>query len=385
MNISLPRFKGFKKPTRILLRVDFNVPIAHGKVQDDFRIKKIIPVIRRYQNKDNKIILISHMENENNETLTLVPVAKYLNKNGLPVRFCQSITGEETKKEIERMQKGDILLLENLRKDPREKKNDTSFAKELAELADIFINDAFSASHRAHASIIGIPRFVKSFAGDLFYEEVTHLLRAFQPSHPFLLIVGGRKPIKVDLVYAFLRKADSIVVGGVIANTLLSAKGMEVGKSVIEPVKPHVLRTLIFSKKILLPKDVVVLRKHKKIIIQTERVEKEDVIYDVGPKTQNEIEKKVRSSSFIVWNGPLGYVEKGFSSGTRALLDSMRKKGTKKEIIIGGGDTIAFINKQRRVPHFTFVSLGGGAMLEFLAKGTLPGIEALIKSNKITK
>lgn len=276
------------------------------------------------------------------------------------------------------MDSGDVLLLENLRQDPREKKNDDGFAKELAALADIYVNDAFSASHREHASIVGVPRHLPHYAGPLLAEEIRHLSRAFRPPHPFVIIIAGRKPIKLLLLARFLRKADTAITGGVIANTILHKKGIRVGQSVVEDgVDKETLDAFIHSRKILLPKDVIVSRQGKDEIVNIHNVQKSDIIYDIGPETVEEIRHILWGSRFVLWNGPLGYAEKGYEDSTYALAQALIKGG--KKSIVGGGDTIAYLNKKNILHKFPFVSTGGGAMLEFLAERTLPGIEALMK------
>ncbi|PIR69199.1 MAG: phosphoglycerate kinase [Candidatus Niyogibacteria bacterium CG10_big_fil_rev_8_21_14_0_10_46_36] len=362
---------------RVLMRVDFNVPVKKGHVQDDMRIQKTLPTIKALRECRHKIILLSHMEDENGGTPTLLPIATYLRMHGMrQLIFSRDLDVEHVNKKIESMGPGDILLLENVRKDPREKKNSIQFAEELASFGDVFINEAFSASHRAHASIVGIPRFLPSYAGPLFREEVRQLSRVFRPSHPFLLVLGGRKPVKLTLLSRFLYKADAVVVGGAIANTILAAQGIAVGASVIETAEKKIIEKLARSKKILLPEDVVVERNKRRKTILLADMESQDIIYDLGPKTMEKAEALVGKSKFILWNGPLGYTEKGYVESTEELV-SFFANG-KRTVITGGGDTIAFLNQKKMLNSFSFVSTGGGAMLDFLAEHTLPGIEALI-------
>jgi phosphoglycerate kinase len=325
------------KGKRILLRVDFNVPIKNSKVTDDFRIKKTLPTINFLKRKGAKIILISHLTDGKNKSLE--PAAKYLFKKI----------------------KGDITLLENIRNYPGEEKNDKNFAKQLAKLGDIYVNDAFSASHRNHASIVGIPKYLPSYAGLLFEEEYKNLSHAFKPMHPFLLILGGVKfGSKLGVLNRFLKTADRIFIGGALANNFFWANKMDIGKSVLD--KNTNIKKFLRNPKIILPIDV------KK---------KNGAILDIGLLATKELSLLVKKSKFILWNGPMGnFEEKKFSKGTSVIAKAIAK--SKAQTIIGGGDTIAAIDKAK-IPlnKFSFVSTAGGAMLEFLAKGTLPGIEAL--------
>ncbi|MEK7090749.1 MAG: phosphoglycerate kinase, partial [Patescibacteria group bacterium] len=374
--IKLPGLPKNLKEKRILMRVDFNTPCRMGKVEDDFRIQKTLPTISDALKRGNNVILISHLE-ERDKTPTFLSVAAYLRGHGLKyLRFVEDIAGDQARRAAVRMGNSDVLLLENLRKDPREKDNDSDFARQLAGLADVFVNEAFSASHREHASIVGVPKFLPSFAGPLFLEETKRLSKAFRPSHPFLFVLGGMKPIKLLLLEKFLPKADAVIVGGTMANTLLAAKGLAVGKSQIEKESiPDIKKSVLESVKILFPLDVGVENKGRKGTKKFSEIDAEDNIFDLGPETMRQAESLIKNARFVLWNGPLGYVEKGFDLSTRQLARSLIK--SKAETIVGGGDTVAFLRKEKILNKFSFVSTGGGAMLEFLANGTLPGIEAL--------
>lgn len=374
--IQLPVLSKKTKEKRVLVRVDFNTPCRMGKVEDDFRIQKTIPTIIELSKRGNKVILISHLE-ERDQTPSFLTVATYLRRHGLKhLRFVEDITGPESKRAAEKMKYGDVLLLENLRKDQREKENDEEFAKELAKFADIFVNEAFSASHREHASIVGVPKFLPSYAGPLFLEEVRRLSRIFRPSRPFVFILGGMKPIKLLLLEKFLPKADAVIVGGTMANTLLAAKGAKVGKSQVEKESiPDIKKSILESEKIIFPADVDVENRGRKITKFLSEVEEGDNIFDLGPGTAKRAEEVIGRAKFILWNGPLGYVEKGFDASTRQITRAIVK--SQVETIVGGGDTIAYIRKLGLLNKLSFVSTGGGAMLEFLANGTLPGIEIL--------
>ena len=344
------------KGKRVILRADFNVPIEKGRVVDNFRIKKTLPTIKFLKKKGAKIIIISHISK--GKTSTLLPVAKYLKLDFIP-----RILGLEVEKKIKEMRNGDALLLENLRIDNREEKNDKNFAKQLARLGDIFVNDAFSVSHRKHASVVAITQYLPSYAGLLFEEEFKNLHHAFKPRHPFLLILGGIKfGTKLGVIEKFLKIADKIFVGGALANNFFRAQGLDIGRSAFDP-KTNIKKYLNHSK-IILPEDVRT---------------KDSTILDCGPNTARMLSQLIKQARLVLWNGPLGDFEKGFDKGTLAVAQTIAK--SKARSIIGGGDTVASIEKIG-LNKFSFVSTAGGAMLEFLAKGTLPGIEALKKSKK---
>jgi phosphoglycerate kinase len=330
------------KGKRVILRVDFNVPIEKGKILDDFDIRKTLPTINFLKKKGAKIIIISHLTE--GKAKTLRPVAEYLK-----IDFVPSVLGKKVEQKISKMKPGDVLMLENLRIDKREKNNDKNFAKQLSQLGNIFINEAFGVSHRKHASIVGIPKYIPSYAGLLFKEELKHLQSVFKPKHPFLLILGGIKfKTKMGTVEKFLKIVDKIFIGGALANNFFRFK------------------KYLKNPKIILPVDV---RK------------KDGIILDCGPNTIKMLSEIINQSKFILWNGPLGdYKQRGFEKGTVAVAKLIAN--SKAISIIGGGDTVAVVDNLGVIDKFSFVSTAGGAMLEFLSKGTLPGIEALKKSKK---
>lgn len=346
----------------VLLRVDFNVPIKKGRIAEDFRIIKSLPTIRFLKNKKAKIILLSHF-GEKKESLK--PVANYLKPRLKNFKFIPTLFGVLTKKAISEMKDGDIVMLENLRRDKGEEKNDKNFTKKLADLGEVYVNEAFSVSHRPHASIIGIPKYLPSFAGLLFEKEAQNLSKAFKPKHPFLLILGGVKfESKLRMLERFLKIADKVFIGGALANNFFRMKGMNIGKSLHD--KKISVRKYLNNPKIILPIDF------KK---------KDGVILDIGPKSVKKLSNLIKKAKFILWNGPMGnFEEKKFAAGTFVVAKLIAK--SRAVSIVGGGDTVAAITKLGIISKFFFVSTAGGAMLEFLAKGTLPGIEALIKSKK---
>ncbi|HEY4521628.1 MAG TPA: phosphoglycerate kinase [Candidatus Paceibacterota bacterium] len=322
---------------KVLLRVDFNVSMKNGKIADPFRILSHIPTIKYYLKKNYQVVLISHLE-QNGKIPYFGLVRKFLEK---------------------KLGKGNYTLLENLRLNSGEKKNDLDFAKKLASFGDIFINDAFGVSHRKHASIVGIPKFLPSHLGPLFKKEIKELSKAFKPRHPFLLAVAGNKfETKEPLISKFLNKADYIFVGGVLANTFLKQRGNDVGKSLVENIK--IPKNILWNKKIILPADFDI---------------KNGKIYDSGLATAKILENLAKKSKFILWNGTFGICEKSFDFGTKSFAEALGRSKAYK--IAGGGDTVTAIHKFGLQKNFDFISTGGGAMLEFLATGTLPGIDAI--------
>ncbi|MEK7599324.1 MAG: phosphoglycerate kinase [Patescibacteria group bacterium] len=355
----LPPIPRNLKNKKVLLRVDFNVPIVGGRVLDDFRLSSTLPAIRMLQKKGAKTVLISHLESDGGQP-SLKGIWRFLRPKIKNLRFSEAVCGSRAEKAASNLKSGQVLLLENLRKNPGEKNNNPAFAKALSKLGDIYINEAFSASHRRHASIVGITRHLPSFAGPLFKSEIKNLSLAFRPPHPFLLIVGGNKlETKTPLLKKFIKKADKIVIGGAVVVPFLFKR-----------IKQNFSRD-----KIVRPRDLVILRGTEKKNIKTPELLKGDKVYDFGPESLTEIAEIAQKSRFILWNGPLGCIEGGFDSGTKALADILA--GSRAKTIVGGGDTAAFLSRRKMIDKFSFVSTGGGAMLVFLAEGTLSGIEAL--------
>ena len=371
---NLPVFNDFKNIAgkRVIVRVDFNVPVEEdgGAITDDYRLIKTAPFLKRLSDAGARLVLLSHLT-EKKTHRGFKPLLDALQKKmGFPFAFASSIQDA-------RNSKADAVLLENLRMFGGEEENSLAFAKELASLGDIFINEGFSQSHRPYASVVGLPQLLPSFVGPLFYEEVTKLREVFLPEHPFMLILGGVKfSTKVGVLEHFMTSADVVFICGALANTFLAARGAEVGVSHIEKdALKHIQDTFQNDKNLLLPEDV---RVEGSNVRQVEEIQKEDFIYDVGPKTMISLVEKIRDMRMILWIGPLGLIEKGYSQGTIDLIHVLANCSAK--VIIGGGDTIGFIRKQKIEKDFYYLSTGGGAMLEFLAKGTLPGIEAILKT-----
>ena len=254
--------------------------------------------------------------------------------------------------------------------------NDLNFAKKLSKIGDVYVNDAFASSHRAHASIVGLPKFLPSYAGFQLEREIKNLSKVFKkPKHPLLFILGGAKfSTKIPLIQKYLKLADYVFVGGALASNLLKAKGYEIGKSLVNNSNYN-LKSILKDKKLILPEDVVVKSGNKLITKKIQKVKKDEIILDIGFKSVKNLMQLIKKSKLIFWNGPLGKYEDGGGRATKKLLKLV--SGSKAESIIGGGDIVSLVSKMKLENKFTFVSTGGGSMLEYLAKGTLPGIKAL--------
>ena len=357
------------KGKRVLVRVGINMPIENGEVTNLFRIESILETIQFLKNEEAKIILIGHFGRSHS---TIEPVYSAL-KERMELSFVPEIVGEKVVTHISRMENGDIVLLENVRLDKREYENNDTFAKELASLADIFVNEAFSASHRMHTSLVGVPKFLPSFAGIHLQEEVRMLSKARAPKSPSLFVLGGAKfETKLPLVEKFSDIYETIFICGALANDFFKAKGFEVGESQLSGVD---VSRLLIKKHIYIPSDVVVISGGEKSVKKPSDVEKEERIVDAGPETLKELSGKISDAKSILWNGPLGEYEKGSSEGTDKLTQLISDSNA--ESIVGGGDTVAAIANLKLENSYTFLSTGGGAMLQFLLEGTLPAIEAL--------
>jgi len=352
---------------KVLLRVDFNAPLSGDVVLSDFRVRAVLPTIQLLQGSGAKVILISHIGRDPKESLA--PVANYMqNKLHVPVTFVPALFGVEVEEAISLMTSGDIVLLENLRSDIGEEENSPMFAKMLSEYADVYVNDAFSVSHREHASVSVITKELPSFAGLLLQKEIKNLSLE-NIEKPFLVVFGGAKfETKAPLIERFLRDADMVYVGGALVHDFFVTKGYEVGRSLTGvPAGEEV----VSNKKIIIPTDVVVENGARLVNKDRETVLHNDTIVDIGEKSLQQLVQLSAEARTILWNGPLGKQKKGTETYLRALSSLTART------LIGGGDTVEIIEALGLVHDFSFVSTGGGAMLEYLQKGTLPGIEAL--------
>ncbi len=377
----------------VLLRLDLNVPIKNGIITDQTRIDKILPVIKFLLEKKSKILIISHVgrpKGKIKKNLSLKPICENLEK-----KINQKI--ELTKQDIFKIKKEDlfkgpnekIIFLENIRFYKEEEKNDTNFSKHLAKLADIFVNDAFSCSHRAHASISKITKFLPSYAGLQLETEINALKKVTKEiKKPTACIIGGSKiSTKIGIIKNLIPKFDNIIIVGGMANNILNYYGNPIGKSIKEDNCDLIIGNIFeYAKKhscsIVYPKDVVVGKsiEGKSQIKELDEVENDDLILDIGPKTINQIKTIIEKSETVLWNGPAGYFENpNFANGSYEIAKKIIKKNEDNSIysIAGGGDTIAVLNQIGAIDSFNFVSTAGGAFLEYLEGKELPGIKAL--------
>ncbi len=387
------------KGKRVLLRVDFNVPLEQGKVGDTSRIIATLPTIEELQKKGAKVVILSHLGRPKGHpdlSYSLKPVVEALHQClATPVEFCADAIGPKAQAAVDALKPGHVLLLENVRFYAGEEKNDAHFAKQLAELGDIYVNDAFSVSHRAHGSVEAITHCLPSYAGRLVEKELKTLdQHLHHPERPLMALLGGAKiSTKLVLLKSLLEKVDLMAIGGGMAGTFLSAQGYEVGQSLCEPsMKQEALDILKEAKKrgieVILPEDVVVATSSDGGVpyetVSIDNIGTDQMILDVGPKTLEKILHMIDKAKTLVWNGPLGRVEvEPFDRGTTVLAKhiGMRTEAGKLSSISGGGDTAAILNQARCFDQFTYVSMAGGAFLEWLEGHPLPGIEALKAKN----
>lgn len=377
---------------RVLLRVDFNVSIRGDKITDDARVRATLPTIKKLLKDDNKIILVSHLGRPKgwDDGLLLRPIAKRLHEY-LPhvnLTVIDDFTTDGAKKHFEEQKDGEILFLENIRFFEGEEKADAEFGKLLASLADVYVNDAFGVSHRDCASITEVPKHLPAFGGLLMEREVETIGHALKhPDRPFTAIIGGAKvSTKLKILFKLTEKADFLILGGGIANTLLYSLGYQVGKSLCEKdmsddVKKIVRHAKETNTKILLPRDVVVgsMEGSDSVVKKISEVNAHDNILDIGPESQADYAKAILTSKTLIWNGPVGYMENPeYARGTDFLYYTIAQN-KKLVSIVGGGDTLAAISKKEYLDTITHISTGGGAMLEYIENGTLPGIESLKK------
>ncbi|MEZ4700886.1 MAG: phosphoglycerate kinase [Rhodothermales bacterium] len=385
------------KGKRVLIRVDFNVPLREDEngrqhVADDTRIRAAIPTIRKVINGMGKAILISHLGRPKgvpNSKYSLAPVAEHLESLlGFPVRFASHLTGEAIKEAIDRMPEGGVILLENTRFYPGETKNDPELAAELAELADVYVNDAFGSAHRAHASTEGVARLVPQVAMGLLLErEVTYLNRLLEsPEHPFVAVIGGAKVSdKIGVIEALLKRVDYLLIGGAMSYTFLKALGQPVGKSLYEEDKLQQAHKLFTEAegRIKLPFDHIVATEFNNDAPHhvTKTIEADFMGLDIGPETVQAYRELLLGAKTIVWNGPMGVFEmSNYARGTFAIAETLAEATQHGALtVVGGGDSVAAITQMGFEDRVSHVSTGGGAMLEFLEGITLPGIAALNK------
>jgi len=382
------------KGKKILVRVDFNVPFKKGKIADMTRIQAAAPTIQTIAASGAKVILMSHLGDPGGKkvaSLSLKPVSAALSKIlGKKVVVLDDCIGKKVANKINKIKDGEIVLLENLRFHPGEEKNDAKFAAELAKMADIYVNDAFAAAHRAHASTVGVPKFLPSYAGLLMEKEINVLSGLLaKPKKPFVALIGGVKiSTKIGVIANLLKKVQWLLLGGALVNNFFKAAGYGIGASIFEPKELKTAKKFLKNKKIVLPIDLVVGDfKGKKV--WAVRVpskpgilcKKPYALLDIGPETIKKYAQIIRKAETLVWNGPMGYFEiPKYSHGSVALgqLIAARSKG-KVFGVVGGGETIAAVERTGMSEYIDHISTGGGAMLEFLEGKVLPGIKPLLK------
>lgn len=386
MKLLTIRDANIKKGMRVILRADFDVAVKNGKIQDDFRILEVLPTLRFILRKGGILRIAAHLgrpRGKISKSLSLRPVADYLaNKLKKRVIFIAEPLNPDVLAKYKFSP--EIIFLENLRFFPGEEKNESSFARTLARWGDLYVNEAFANSHREHSSMVAIAKFMPAFAGLHLEKEIGSLVKILRkPRRPLVAVLGGAKlETKFPLLKKFLKIGDSVLVGGMLANTLLAARGHPVGKSFVDAEFIRMSDdTVLNNKKLHLPVDILAAgihdeRRGRKVEINA--LGSKDIIFDIGPETSKLFQKILFRAKTIVWNGPLGLAEvRAFSRGTIAIARGIKRSRAFK--VVGGGDTTAILNKYGLLTGFSHISTGGGAMLEFLAGKKLPGIEVLKK------
>lgn len=376
---------------RVLVRVDFNVPMDGSRITDDTRIRAAVPTLQHLIQHGAKVILASHLgrpDGQVEEKLRLAPVAQHLSTLlGKPVAMAPDVVGREVEQAVAGLGSGDVLLLENVRFRAEEEANDPAFAKQLAALADVYVNDAFGTAHRAHASTEGVAHYLPSAAGLLMQAEIDTMGRALlRPDRPFVAIVGGKKVSdKIGVLNNLIQRADRILVGGAMANTFLKAHGLEIGQSYYEPDAVEIATSLVkeakaADKDLLLPRDCVVAtaldEKAMYHVVDVQEIPLAQMVVDIGPETIRQYTEALRDAKTVIWNGPMGVTEiEPFATGTREIAKALGE--VDGMTIVGGGDSVAALEQAGLADRVSHVSTGGGASLEFLEGKDLPGVAAL--------
>ena len=388
---------------RVFIRVDFNVPMAGDKVEEDTRIRETLPTLRFAMDSGARLVLASHRgrpKGKKDPKFTLAPVAARLQELlGKPVVFAPDCVGADAESKSKALRDGEVLLLENVRFHPQEEANDPEFSRRLAQLCDqLFVCDAFGSSHRAHASVVGITKFVRQAAAGLLMEkELTYLGKAVSnPDHPFVAILGGAKVSdKIEVVQNLMKLADTLLIGGAMAYTFLKSQGLPIGKSLVENDKLDLARDLLEEARrrnfrFILPVDHVVAESPSAATTSVTDIAQtpENMMgLDIGPKTIAQFNQEITRARTIVWNGPLGIFEKpAFAQGTLAVARAVAAASAAGATsIVGGGDSVAAIEQSGVASKISHISTGGGASLEFLAGEKLPGVEALTNKSGAQK
>ncbi len=391
---SILQLKNLKNKT-VLVRVDYNVALKHGKILEAERIERSFATINYLVKKKAKVILMSHLGSPDGKyvkELSLKPIAYFLDSRGKKkVTFASDCIGEQVQTQVKKLKSGQILLLENLRFNPGEEKNDLKFARELANLADIYVNEAFSVCHRAHASVAGITRYLPAYAGLNLANEVENLSKLLSGfKRPAIAIIGGVKiSTKIKVIENLLKRYDHILIGGALANNFFKAKGLNIGNSVFEKDYVTMAKNLLAKAKdkLVLPLDVIITKKikagakTKSVKLEQLKTQKNFQIADIGPKTENYYEGLIHSSKTLIWNGPMGVFEtEPFNHGSNYICHKVAAHAKGAAFgVVGGGETLAVLNKLHLNSWPDYVSTAGGAMLEFLEGKVLPGLKPLRK------
>lgn len=381
------------KGKRVVIRVDFNVPVKEGVVKDATRIKAALPTIKYILDEGASLVVMSHFgrpKGQKNPDFSMAPIAKEFEKLlGRPVKLAKDVIGPEVEAEVKALKPGEVLLLENVRFYKEEEANDPEFARTLASYGDIYCNDAFGTAHRAHASTEGVAHYLPSYAGFLIEKEVKFMAPLLEnPEKPFVAVIGGSKvSSKITVLESLVKTCDTIVIGGGMAYTFLSVLGKEIGKSLfeadyIETAKAFLAKAAEKGVKVILPVDHVCAAEFAEnaepVLVDDVNIPSDLMGMDIGPKTVALIVEEIKKAKSVVWNGPMGVFEfEAFSKGTGEVAKALAESNATS--VVGGGDSVAAINKFGLADKISHVSTGGGASLEFLEGKTLPGIKALEK------
>lgn len=366
-------YGGSLRGVRVFVRVDYNTSVIDGVVQSTYRIVKSLPTISYLRQSGAKVILATHSAETPAESLN--DLSGVL-QNFIPHTFVSDVVGTKAREASKNLKDGEVLLIDNLRLDDGEKKNDVEFSKALSALGELYVNEAFSTSHRAHASIVGVPRFLPHTIGIQCAKEIEELSLVRKSKKPLLSIFGGAKfETKIPLIKKFLSRADTVFVGGALVNEFFRVLGYPIGSSMI-PRTPIDISKEIHNKKLVIPIDVEVQNKSGIFVRSLDEVREDDFIVDVGPDTMQKLESLVAEAGTILWNGPLGNYTHGFRQHTGELASMIASSSA--HTIVGGGDTLSSVEELGITDKFSFLSTAGGAMIEFLLNDSLPGLDAVL-------
>jgi phosphoglycerate kinase len=378
-----------KRGERVLVRVDLNVPLEGGEVADDLRITTALPTVKWLRDAGAAVVVAGHLGRPKggpDPKYSMAPVAAHLGKLlGVDVPLAAAVVGPKVEPDVANLRRGEVLMLENLRFEPGETADDAAFATNLCELADAYVNEAFGASHRVHASIVGPPRVLPSAGGRLLFREVETLSRLLEPGeHPFVAVLGGAKVSdKLGVIDALLERCDAILVGGAMMFTFLVAQGHTVGESLVEPDMVDECRRLLETGRVHVPTDVVVAAEiaddAETRVVAGDAMPAGQKGLDIGPETADAFAAEIGDAALVLWNGPMGVFEVApFAAGTRAVADAVAR--CPGFTVVGGGDSAAAVRRFGLADRIDHVSTGGGASLEFIEQGDLPGLQALRQS-----